>query len=52
VKEHPLLHRYVAGQRLYFKTCRPWLRASVIVDNIDWDHPRFRPASDGAEKQE
>jgi thymidylate kinase len=30
---HPSLQRYVQGQQLYFDRCRPWSRATVVVDN-------------------
>nr|WP_216098990.1 uridine kinase [Arthrobacter sp. SW1] len=36
---HPKMRRYVEGQRIYFRTCAPWLRANRIVDNRDWNHP-------------
>ena len=28
------------GNALYFNACRPWERASVVVDNSDWSAPR------------
>lgn len=31
--EHPSMNRYVGGQRLYFRTARPWQWADVVVDN-------------------
>ncbi|GAA2584451.1 hypothetical protein GCM10010435_72880 [Winogradskya consettensis] len=30
--DHPSQARYVQGQRLYFAACRPWERASVVID--------------------
>jgi uridine kinase len=35
----PGLARYVGGQRLYFAACTPWLRADVVIDNADLEHP-------------
>jgi uridine kinase len=37
--DHPSLHRYVEGQRLYLRTCTPRERADVVVDNTDPAHP-------------
>lgn len=34
-------HRYVAGQQLYFETCAPAQRASVVIDYNDLDNPRI-----------
>lgn len=34
------VQRYIDGQRLYFEACRPWERASLVVDNSDWSAPR------------
>lgn len=31
--EHASVHRYVAGQRIYLKRCRPRERASIVIDN-------------------
>jgi uridine kinase len=31
--------RYVEGQTIYLKTCRPWERATVVVNNEDLDAP-------------
>jgi len=33
--EHPSMRRYVEGQRLYLRSCRPHERAHVVVDNTD-----------------
>lgn len=38
---HPSLHRYVAGQRIYYRERDPRRRASLVVDNADLDHPRL-----------
>ncbi|MGA7206574.1 MAG: AAA family ATPase [Specibacter sp.] len=38
--EHPAMARYVQGQRLYFQACKPWSRATRIIDNSDWGNPR------------
>jgi uridine kinase len=38
---HPSMRRYVGGQRIYFATCRPRERATVVVDNTDLDAPRI-----------
>ena len=39
--EHPDMRRYVEGQRLYFRSCEPWLRASRVIDNTDWERPQL-----------
>jgi uridine kinase len=31
--EDPKIRRYIEGQRIYFRSCRPWLRATRVVDN-------------------
>ena len=42
--EHPTMHRYVGGQRLYFDAARPWQRATFVVDNSDFTSPKvIRP---------
>lgn len=33
--------RYREGQLLYFRECDPKSRATVIIDNNDFEHPRF-----------
>ena len=38
---HPQMRRYVEGQRLYYRSCRPWLRASRVLDNSDPEAPTF-----------
>lgn len=42
--DHPSLRRYIEGQRRYFAACDPAARATVVVDNSDWDRPRVVPA--------
>jgi uridine kinase len=39
--QHPSMRRYVEGQRLYFRTCDPYTRADVVVDNTDVADPRI-----------
>ena len=39
--DHPDLRRYVAAQRIYFAACAPRERATVLVDNADFAHPRI-----------
>ncbi|RZU50853.1 uridine kinase [Krasilnikovia cinnamomea] len=38
--EHPTMHRYVEGQRIYFRACSPQQRAAILIDNRDIDAPR------------
>ena len=33
--------RYHGGQLLYFRDCNPQQRASVVIDNRDFNHPRI-----------
>lgn len=42
----PSNRRYVEGQRIYIRECRPRERASVVIDNTDLDEPFIveRPA--------
>jgi uridine kinase len=40
--------RYIDGQRLYFAACRPWERATLVVDNHDWSAPRVVDATRSA----
>jgi uridine kinase len=43
---HPGMRRYVEAQRIYFTTCRPWQRATAVIDNSDVDRPVLtRPGS-------
>ena len=35
-----LIARYHGAQRLYFQAARPWARASLVVNNSDFQHPR------------
>lgn len=37
--DHPTMERYVQGQRLYFAACEPASKATLVVDNTDWDRP-------------
>lgn len=37
--EDPSMRRYVEGQRIYFRDCRPQQRASILIDNNDLDDP-------------
>jgi uridine kinase len=43
----PSVVRYVEGQRMYLRACRPWERATVVIDNSQPDFPRLRSASTG-----
>jgi len=45
---HPKMRRYVEGQRLYFRACAPWARATRVVDNSDARRPAVRLPSDAA----
>ncbi len=36
---HPSIARYVEGQRLYIRACKPADRAILVVDNTDFDQP-------------
>jgi uridine kinase len=38
---HPGMRRYVEGQRIYYRACAPHRRATVLVDNSDYDEPRI-----------
>lgn len=33
--EHASMRRYVEGQRVYFRRCRPWERATWVIDNTE-----------------
>jgi uridine kinase len=37
--KHPSLRRYVRAQQTYFDSCDPAQRASIVIDNSDWDQP-------------
>jgi len=39
--EHPGMHRYVQGQRIYFRECDPQRQASILIDNNDLQAPRI-----------
>lgn len=43
--EHPAMHRYVGGQRLYFADSDPAARATAVVENTEPEHPRLIPAA-------
>ncbi len=34
------LPRYIGAQQIYFRQARPWERASLVVDNTDFNEPR------------
>jgi len=34
------LPRYIGAQQIYFRQARPWERASLVVDNADFNEPR------------
>ncbi|MEJ7742738.1 MAG: hypothetical protein WKF73_09445 [Nocardioidaceae bacterium] len=36
--EHPSMRRYVEGQRIYLDSCRPRIRATVVLDNTSPSH--------------
>jgi len=38
---HQGIRRYLEGQRIYFRSCSPWLRASRVVDHTDPVQPRL-----------
>jgi uridine kinase len=38
---HPSVRRYVEGQRIYFRSCAPQLRADILVDNTDFGAPKL-----------
>jgi uridine kinase len=40
--DHADIRRYVEGQRIYFAACDPHARATVLVDNTDFERPRIR----------
>lgn len=39
--DHPGNRRYVEGQRIYLRECRPADRADIVIDNADPSAPRF-----------
>lgn len=41
-----LLKRYYDAQRIYFREAQPWERASVVIDNSDFNEPRITAATD------
>lgn len=38
--DHPRMRRYVEGQRIYFRRCRPAERAGLVVEHTDPATPR------------
>lgn len=46
--EHPDMHRYVGGQRLYCAGCDPAARAAVVVENSRPDRPRIISAAEAS----
>ena len=46
--EHPAMHRYVGGQRLYFADSDPAARAAVVVENSDPGRPRIISAAEAS----
>ena len=36
---HPSMTRYVHGQRLYLAACDPSTKATITIDNTNWDNP-------------
>jgi len=39
--EHPTIQRYVGAQQLYFKSCSPHRRATLVIDNTTFATPRL-----------
>ncbi len=39
--DHPSMRRYVEGQRIYFRSCTPHRRATILIDNRDHRAPRI-----------
>lgn len=37
--EHPSMRRYVEAQRRYFEECKPQQRATILIDNRDFNSP-------------
>lgn len=35
------INRYIASQKIYYDECRPRNRASLVVDNTDYDKPKI-----------
>ncbi|MGD0811949.1 MAG: hypothetical protein ABSA91_19910 [Acidimicrobiales bacterium] len=44
---NPSVARYVDGQRMYLRACRPWERTTVVIDNSRPEFPRLRSPSTG-----
>jgi uridine kinase len=39
--DSPAVRRYVQAQRIYYASCSPQLRASILIDNEDFQEPRI-----------
>lgn len=39
--DHPSMHRYIEGQREYFRQAHPQQRATILIDNNNLDDPRI-----------
>jgi uridine kinase len=39
--DHPGMRRYLEAQRIYFTSCSPQQRASILIDNEDFEEPRI-----------
>ena len=37
--EAPSQRRYVAGNQIYMETCQPWQRATMVIENADFEAP-------------
>ena len=42
------LPRYIGAQQLYFRQARPWERATLVVDNADFNEPKVIAADQAA----
>jgi uridine kinase len=47
--EHPQMNRYIEGQRLYFRQCRPHGQATILIDNNDVAQPRIASRAPGGQ---
>ena len=48
---HPSMQRYVGGQRLYFESAQPWLRATRVIDNTYPDEARLLSLNEAMQRQ-
>lgn len=48
VLDDGLLARYFGAQQIYFRAARPWLRATVVLDNSELDQARRIEPADSA----